>query len=606
MRIELIGHTASLHTNTGSARLERKAAGLIAYLALEGPTIRGRLAGLLWPESEKAAARNNLAQTLHRLKTLNGGSVPVEGDDILCLSKVVECDVAALVAPCSAETASNPTGLDGVLLGDYDYSDCPDFSEWLETRRARLTALRHESAERLADEAERVGDWRTALRHAKQSYALDGTHEEACRRVMRLHYLLGDRGSALKAYEQCKRTLLEELGVSPSSETEALAALILKSFQIGPARSRREMPLAVQRPPSLIGRDEAWAKMDEAWARRQAIFVSGPPGIGKTRLVQDFLATKDRADFFEGRPSDIGVPFATHSRTYRAMLHAFPGLAVPDWVRRELSRILPELGEALPLPKSDAEKLLFFQAKAEATRLAVEAGMRNVVVDDLHYVDKESMEAAHFVYAQHWGHPEGMRTILCLQEEGLAEPAREVLAEVVNTGAAIRICLEPLSPAEIQQLIESLDLDVTVAADDFAQYSGGNPFFLLELIRGLLETEVTGASRSRLGVPGTVKDVIGRRLSRLSLAALELVRLAATAGHRFEPGLAAFVLKRPLLSLAEPWTELDRAQILIANAFTHGIVRETVIEAIPAAILEHIETLIAEYETKHGRGRRKN
>ena len=42
MRIELIGHTASLHTNTGSARLERKAAGLIAYLALEGPTIRGR------------------------------------------------------------------------------------------------------------------------------------------------------------------------------------------------------------------------------------------------------------------------------------------------------------------------------------------------------------------------------------------------------------------------------------------------------------------------------------------------------------------------------------------------------------------------------------
>src|SRR5450759_1168156 len=319
MRIELIGHTASFHNNADPVRLERKAAGLIAYLALEGPTIRGRLAGLLWPESEKAAARNNLAQTLHRLKALNGGAVPIEGDDILCLSKDVECDVATPISTFSAGHASNSAGLDGVLLGDYDYSDCPDFSEWLENCRARLTMLRHESAERLADEAERVGDWRTALSYAKQSYALDATHEEATRRVMRLHYLLGDRGSALRQYEQCKRALLEELGVSPSSETEALAALILKSFQIGPARSRREMPLAVQRPPRLIGRDEAWARMDEAWSRRQAIFVSGPPGIGKTRLVQEFLANKDRADFFDGRPSDVGVPFATHSRTYRAM-----------------------------------------------------------------------------------------------------------------------------------------------------------------------------------------------------------------------------------------------------------------------------------------------
>jgi DNA-binding SARP family transcriptional activator len=80
-------------------RLDRKPAGLPAYLAWEGPTARARRAGLLWPESAESTARNNLRQTLRRLRTLAGGVELLQGEDVLCLAPGLGGDVALLRTP---------------------------------------------------------------------------------------------------------------------------------------------------------------------------------------------------------------------------------------------------------------------------------------------------------------------------------------------------------------------------------------------------------------------------------------------------------------------------------------------------------------------------
>lgn len=77
--------------------LERKAAGVLAYLALEGPTPRSKLAGLLWPESHERAARNNLVQSLRRLRGAAGGYEAVRGEGVLHLAQGLEAEVAQLV-----------------------------------------------------------------------------------------------------------------------------------------------------------------------------------------------------------------------------------------------------------------------------------------------------------------------------------------------------------------------------------------------------------------------------------------------------------------------------------------------------------------------------
>lgn len=85
---------------------ERRTAALLAYLSLEGPTSRSRLAGLLWPDSGEATARNNLSQLLRRLKGSVGGEF-VHIGDALRLNDLLE---RLYDAASSYESENSPRG----------------------------------------------------------------------------------------------------------------------------------------------------------------------------------------------------------------------------------------------------------------------------------------------------------------------------------------------------------------------------------------------------------------------------------------------------------------------------------------------------------------
>ncbi len=70
---------------------DRRMAGVLAYLALEGPTHKYKLAGFLWPNAEETTARNNMRQLLRRART-SGGDIVV-GEDLIELRPEVEVDV---------------------------------------------------------------------------------------------------------------------------------------------------------------------------------------------------------------------------------------------------------------------------------------------------------------------------------------------------------------------------------------------------------------------------------------------------------------------------------------------------------------------------------
>ena len=108
-RLALMG-SARLEIGGTSLAPERKAAAVLAYLAVEGPTPRTRLAGLLWPDSEEATARNNLTQTLRRLR-LATAAEPVVGDNPGRLSDGIEVDAVELerAALAGAQPSSSAT-----------------------------------------------------------------------------------------------------------------------------------------------------------------------------------------------------------------------------------------------------------------------------------------------------------------------------------------------------------------------------------------------------------------------------------------------------------------------------------------------------------------
>ncbi|MBL0094150.1 MAG: hypothetical protein IPP50_18680 [Piscinibacter sp.] len=207
-------------------------AALLAWLALEGPTARTRLAGLLWPDSDAEAARNALRQRLFQLRRLLGQTL-VSGNATLALAPGVLHDLA---------------DADSVLAGAADEFR-GELAQWLEQQGERRRARLRDALAELSAGAEASRDYADALSHAQELLALDPLSEDAHRRVMRLHYLAGERAAALLAFDRCERLLKDEVGTHPGAETLALLATIEQAVPAaGPVVASR-VPASVLRPP---------------------------------------------------------------------------------------------------------------------------------------------------------------------------------------------------------------------------------------------------------------------------------------------------------------------------------------------------------------------
>ncbi|MBC7995602.1 MAG: AfsR family transcriptional regulator, partial [Rhizobacter sp.] len=189
---------------------------LLAWLALEGPTPRARLAQLLWPESEPDAARNALRQRLFQLRRTVGSEL-ISGTHTLTLADGVAHDLL------DADT----------VLGETSHEFGDELRNWLAQQRERRHHRLCQSLAELADLAEAARDLPDALSHAAELLNLQPLSEEAHRRVMRLHYLAGDRPGALLAFDRCEQVLKHEVGVAPSPETLALLHTIQRAGSVG-------------------------------------------------------------------------------------------------------------------------------------------------------------------------------------------------------------------------------------------------------------------------------------------------------------------------------------------------------------------------------------
>jgi DNA-binding SARP family transcriptional activator/tetratricopeptide (TPR) repeat protein len=599
-QLEILGGAMLSRVDREPWRLERKTAGVLAYLALEGATPRTMLAGLFWPESPESTARSNLRQMLRRLRD-GAGAELIAGDDPLSLAPGVSVDAAQLELASFAGHDASVVAFEGELLGGYDYEDCADFTDWLLVEREHLSGLRREARSRLIDASEGAGDHRVALMHAERLLEMDPVSEITHRRVMRLHYLLGDRGAALRAFERCQIILERELGVSPMPETLALVRQIEGGERVPePARgARRELPLSVERPPVLVGRESEWAQLESAWETGLGVAVSGEPGIGKTRLILEFVASKGAFELVEGRPGDDGVPYATLARSFRATLARHPDLKIEPWARRELARLIPVLDPHAPEPISnDADKLRFFEAMASVLETLIHRGLVALVLEDLQFADAASLEAGQY-FTTRFASPDGprLRNLLTYRTGELRPEFEALVQQSANAGQTVLIEVKRLEPQALHALVDGLGLTLPDGlASALSRHTGGNPLFALETLRSLIESgDLERGLPARLPVPGRLGSLVARRLERLTPQAQRLARTAAVAGTDFSLELAASVLETQVLDLSEVLAELEAAQVMRGTNFTHDLLTESTRAGIPAPIRSVLHGRIAEH-----------
>ena len=220
-----VGSVSSLPT--------KKLFGLLAYLALEGPTWRNKLAYLLWSDAPEEKARHNLRQELYRLKSIIGDGV--RGTPNLVELNGVDSDAVRFREAMRHKRWAEAIGLySGPLLEGLGFKGAEAFEEWLEGERLHLERLYEQSLLEQAQVYTQQGKFREALHLYQQLLRRDSLREDLYRQIIQLHMAMGDRGGALAQLQRCKRHLLDELGVDLLPETlEAVLPLCTQQFQGG-------------------------------------------------------------------------------------------------------------------------------------------------------------------------------------------------------------------------------------------------------------------------------------------------------------------------------------------------------------------------------------
>lgn len=569
----------------------RKALALFAYLAVEfGAHPREKLQAIFWPESGTRRSQSALRTTLTRLRGA------IEGlDDPLCMDR----DQISLCVPCESdfglvahaaarERLAPIPALDidhlqdavcmvrGPFMEAFSLPDTPVFDDWVLIQRnlwrGRLNLIhdrlsRHQLESHLIEPAlETVNRW---LTH-------DHLNETAYRRLMRLHFLNGDRSAALQAYEICRGVLGEELGVEPSGETEELYEFVRS------ARNAASVPAALGQATGsrfsipFVGRSLEFQTLVETFHQAvmgmpRFVVVTGESGMGKTRFLTEFLnwASTDprQPDILRGRSYETGgaLPYQALVDALRERLERenAPDDLLDDIWLGELSQILPELHERYPdLPRASSDdpmsKLRLFEAVA---RLGVSLAARRPVIvalDDVQWADKGTLELLHYL-ARHWQRNHvGVLIVLLSREEMLSYgwDLREWMSVLTRDVPVRRLSLPPINESDVRKVVISLAGAIAEGADDLSRWLAAEthcqPYFLVETLAALndygalvWERSQAGSQRlnamatlanlrstDSLGPAPTIQDVILSRLEWLSRPAMAVLAAVAVIGRK--------------------------------------------------------------------------
>lgn len=364
---------------------------------------------------------------------------------------------------------------------------------------------------------------------------------------------------------------------------------------------------------AFVGREEEMgellAGLEEALAGRGRLFlISGEPGIGKSRLAEE-LAEEARsrdARVLWGRCWEAGGapaywPWVQVIRSYvrdaeLETLRSEMGAGAPH-----IAQMLPEFRELLPdlvpPPQADPDTARFrlFDATAAFLRNAGLDRPLVFVLDDLHVADVPSLLLLQFLA----GEMMDARIVLIGTyrdtELGRGHPLTTTVAELVRLRTTRRLPLTGLSHTDVGRFIEltterppGAELVSAVHAE-----TEGNPLFVEEVVRllaaeGLLEEPSTAAARTR-AVPQGVREVIARRLARLSNDCNLVLSLASALGREFDLevlGRVSGMAAQPLLEVLEEAVGdrlvVDAPGTLGRLRFSHALVRDTLYEDLPA------------------------
>lgn len=553
---------------------------IFAFLVLNRsrPVRRDELVEALWAdEGLPSGGEALLAPPLSRLRKALGEN-RLEGRTELSLNLGDEARIDSEMAQERLASAQRIDGEPGageeqlrsawhdaqVAAGIFEGGLLPGLeARWIEEHRTYLEELRLKSLETIARIGARLGpaEQARAERAALSAVEASPFRESARAALIEVHEAQGNIAEALRDYEELRTLLRDELGTFPAPEINAIHERLLKAHEgtvVTPGRDPVPKPKSSPAPSSraigleidprieavdLVGRESTLAQLQSeldlaAAGELRIALLAGEGGVGKTRLAAELAASRDDIITLYGRAEPDEVrPFSIWSGLLRSAIRQVGDISTDEIVGGDgptLARVLPELARRMNLPEpgptSDLEserQALFGAVLRMIGRYSARQPML-IVLDDLHWADRSTLRLLASLAGDN--PPQGILALGIYRDTELPADSQlpEALSQLQRRLPTTRIQVESLDENQVRDLITGR-LDDSFAPTIHDQ-TGGNPFFIEQLVRNL---EESGESEPG-AVPPEIREVIAQRVARLPEGGPELLGRASLVGRDFD------------------------------------------------------------------------
>lgn len=619
VRLEVAGISAEVDT--------RKALALAAYLAVTGRAhSRDVLAAMFWPESDQSSSRGALRRTLSSLrKALRDTGLLSERDMVsLELADGIWVDAVefrrllaeiavehhppgALCPACRSKLESAIQLYRGDFMQGFSLRDSLQFDDW---QFQQSEAFRRELAlalNQLIEDDILAHNFESAQEPCRRLLSLDPLNEAAHRRLIELYAWSGQRAAALRQYQECMRILDAELGVPPLEETTHLYESIRRQEHslppsMGVSPPEQEQPglpapapiVGLSASPRLpmVGRSAELASLQEHYLSCQnsgrIVVLAGEPGIGKTRLADEFSAW---VRLQGGRVLVARCYEGEKNLAYGAVLEALRSgvehsppanwsAGLFEFEMAEVTRLFPELAAQLPdmptLQPLDGlgAQVRLYESIYRVLLALIQSGNPDphsspgvMFFDDLQWADSASLEWLGYAARRLADRPLMLLATWSAENPSQEDELRSLLAAPARQGAGFIVPLQRLNSHQIEQLLDAArHSGMTLSPvwqPRLEQDTEGVPFFLVAYLHAIQDGLVGEPAAS--WTPAGVQNLLQGRLDRLGDTARQVLQTAAVIGRSF-----AF----DILQEAAGRTEVE-TMLALEELTRRGLVRET-------------------------------
>ncbi len=350
-------------------------------------------------------------------------------------------------------------------------------------------------------------------------------------------------------------------------------------------RSLQRMPVRAGMTDVLVGRDAELTKLCELIKSDESAvaLLSGEPGVGKTRLVNEALV-RSGVDALTGTssPASLGRPFDLLLSAVESSVRAWTtSPADLSAVRGALSQLLRSVAPALETVEA-ADGVAPSELIGAGIALLHHLDPSHLVLEDLHWADVESLQVLERLLSS----PDQPTVVITYRPEELSaqHPAAQLLRVIEGRYGPLHIHLDPFGRAEVDEYVR------LVLGDPFDDHlieqlharTGGSPLFLEEI---LAQSAGDPSQLSTPRLPWTLAETIRLALEEFDEDQRELLATAAVLGARFDFDLLQVAMGLDEAELIRRLRHVVDQRVLIEQdvdefCFRHELVRESVLSSL--------------------------